>query len=396
MTHFNNYLHDDFPISIVINVGAEFTFKNFKEIEGHFDKEIQFYEDIKLLYNRNVINFASTAKKGVRDLINKTRQEGFVFEDLVIEIKNYIESKYKNSGIVSFNSREGIWLLQNKDLPTNRLFGAFEYFQNKVKKREGNSDMNSRLGEVSAYLFDKGISTSFKSEKDKYETFYKNYIEKRDQLKLDVENIRKLNEEFKKNFDDQKDFYIQEFNRQVEIHKVKMSESEDFYEKKLAVKNAVTYWKEKANKHLRNSWVFGGISFLLMFIALYFLYSFGNYILDIDMNAVDSKGKRLLDEKGALQLWVYGFFLVGVTLSIWFIRLIVKVFLSNLHLLSDAKERETMILTYLAFEREENTLEPGDRNLILPAIFRVSTNGYIKDDSTPNSPINIIAKKFTD
>ena len=85
-----------------------------------------------------------------------------------------------------------------------------------------------------------------------------------------------------------------------------------------------------------------------------------------------------------------------MTLIIWFIRLVVKVFLSNLHLLSDANERETMILTYLAFEREENTLKDTDRDLILPSIFRVSANGFIKDDSSPNSPINIITKKFTE
>lgn len=63
---------------------------------------------------------------------------------------------------------------------------------------------------------------------------------------------------------------------------------------------------------------------------------------------------------------------------------------------SDAKERETMIMTYLAFEREEQVLNKEDRNLILPSIFRVSSNGIIKEDSSPSPIMNFFTKGSTD
>lgn len=89
---------------------------------------------------------------------------------------------------------------------------------------------------------------------------------------------------------------------------------------------------------------------------------------------------------------VYAFFIVSLAIVVWIIRLLVKVFLSNLHLLSDAKERETIIMTYLALEREEQVLKKEDKELILPSIFRTSSHGIIKDDSSPNPVMNILTK----
>ena len=175
-----------------------------------------------------------------------------------------------------------------------------------------------------------------------------------------------------------------------------MTKSEEFYEKKLAVKKAVTYWTKKAKSHRRNSWIFGIVAGILMITCLIVILFVGKSIVGFDLTDENGIGRKVLTETGGLQLWVYGFFIVCMTLIIWFIRLLVKVFLSNLHLLSDAKERETMIQTYLAFEREEDILKETDRDLILPSIFRVSSDGFIKEDSTPNSPINIKTKRFTE
>ena len=144
-----------------------------------------------------------------------------------------------------------------------------------------------------------------------------------------------------------------------------MSEAEEFYEKKLAVKNAVTYWSKKAESHKTNSYIFGIIAGLLMIVSIIGIFNLGKYIIGLELTDVNGIGRKILTATGALQLCVYVFFIISMTLIIWFIRLLVKVFLSNLHLLSDAKERETMIQTYLAFEREENTLKDTDRDLIL-------------------------------
>lgn len=49
-------------------------------------------------------------------------------------------------------------------------------------------------------------------------------------------------------------------------------------------------------------------------------------------------------------------------------------------------------MTYLALEREEQVLKKEDKELILPSIFRTSSHGIIKDDSSPNPVMNILTK----
>ena len=234
-----------------------------------------------------------------------------------------------------------------------------------------------------------------KDQKERADEILKELLDIREENKKLNQTIQKRNTDWETTFKNQKTKVALRFDEEYDRHKSKMEESEDFYEKKLAVKNAVTYWSTKAKNHQINSFIFGGIAGLLMICAVIMVFNSGKYIIGLDLNDANGIGRKILTEKGALQLWVYGFFIISMTLVIWFIRLLVKVFLSNLHLLSDAKERETMIQTYLAFEREENTLKDTDRDLILPSIFRVSANGFIKDDATPNTPINIITKKFT-
>lgn len=63
------------------------------------------------------------------------------------------------------------------------------------------------------------------------------------------------------------------------------------------------------------------------------------------------------------------------------VRLASKIFISHLHLQTDAHERITMIQTYLAMLRNDEAVKEEDRNLILQALFRPSPTGYIKDDS---------------
>ncbi len=253
------------------------------------------------------------------------------------------------------------------------------------------------------------IEPDFESEKEQYKSFYSEIVLQKDEVLkelLDIreenkklnQTIKKQNTDWEKTFNSQKTEVAKKFDDEYTRHKSKMlTESEDFYEKKLAVKNAVTYWSKKAKSHQKNSFIFGGIAGLLMVITVIAIFMLGKYIIGLDLTDKTGDGLKILTETGALQLWVYGFFIISMTIVwLWFIRLLVKVFLSNLHLLSDAKERETMIQTYLAFEREEKTLKDTDRDLILPSIFRVSANGFIKDDSTPNTPISIITKKFTE
>ena len=405
MPNMNQYLTEDFPKNLSIDIGAKHSFKNYEKLIDWTNKELEFYNKIGNPGN-SVHTFTQYLKNNIQSKFNQNRNEKFTAENLIDELKSFIESTYKSQGLIASKSKEGVWLLKQHNENSSLTLGSFNYFQNKIKG-VSNNNTTQRDGEFSAYLFDNGIQPDFETEKNQYQSVYDEIVQQKDEIikeLLDIreenkslnDTIKEQNENWESTFALQKEDVAKRFDDEFDRHKSKMTKSEEFYEKKLAVKSAVTYWSDKAKSHIRNSYIFGTIGGILMIIKFIGIILLGKYIINLDLTNANGTGRKILTETGALQLWVYGFFIVCMTLIIWFIRLIVKVFLSNLHLLSDAKERETMIQTYLAFEREENTLKETDRDLILPSIFRISTNGFIKEDSTPNSPINIITKKFTE
>ena len=399
MPTFTHYFTEDFPKPISINLnGTRHSFSNFTKYQEWYKKQLEFYQKIGNPGNAQN-TFQAFIINQVEDIFNSNRPEEYNFKNLSDDFKSFIETTFQNYGLIDYASIEGKWLIKQLSNNPSIVPSAANYFLSKKTNANGNAQ---RDGELAAYLFDKGYAPDFESEKQKYEEFYDVIVQERDDLFEEIQRLKSEQESLLKDSDEQKSWWAETFDKQLEDakkrfneeaerHETKMKESEEFYEKKLAVKNAVVYWTEKAKEHKTNSWIFGLISGGLMIGMLITIICFGNYFLGLDLTK--GTGAKLLTKTGALQLWVYGFFIISVTMVIWIIRLLVKVFLSNLHQLSDANERATMIQTYLAFEREEKTFTEKDKELVLPSIFRTSTHGIIKEDSAPNTPMNIFMGK---
>ena len=99
------------------------------------------------------------------------------------------------------------------------------------------------------------------------------------------------------------------------------------------------------------------------------------------LKEINSKDGTLKDPEFITLMSNYAVYFFLISILIWISRIILKIALSNLHLSEEAREKKTMILTYLALIKEGAGLEEKDRKLILEAIFRPSTNGLIKDES---------------
>ena len=141
---------------------------------------------------------------------------------------------------------------------------------------------------------------------------------------------------------------------------------------------SVTYWKDKEKIHKNLSIVFGIASFCAI-VGLASGLGFGSYEL-------------LMSEGSKPPYWKLAIFGVIAVLGVWLTRIIVRIFLSHLHLETDAKERVTMIQTYLALLREEQALNEDEKKLILQTLFRPSTTGIIKDDGIPPSWLDIVSR----
>lgn len=138
------------------------------------------------------------------------------------------------------------------------------------------------------------------------------------------------------------------------------------YDEKLALQSSVTYWGLKKDSHNLVMWATGIISVLVAAgTAAGFIWVAHKFF------------QGTLAE---VQVWKFGVLVAISTFGVWLTRLFGKIFIANLHLRTDAQERETMILTYLAMLREGDVLKAEERELILQVVFRPSTSGYIKDD----------------
>ena len=79
-------------------------------------------------------------------------------------------------------------------------------------------------------------------------------------------------------------------------------------------------------------------------------------------------------------------------LAFWFLRILSKIFLSQLHAWSDAQERVVMVKTYLSLLQDDKALDGNDRRLVLEALFRPSPTGIIKDDGVPPALFDAISR----
>ncbi|MCW1887710.1 DUF6161 domain-containing protein [Luteolibacter flavescens] len=148
------------------------------------------------------------------------------------------------------------------------------------------------------------------------------------------------------------------------------------YDEHMALKAPASYWSGKNHLHTRKmeklrNWVV--IASLAAFAGI----SLSAYILLPEFYPKDTVPWRSL-----------GIFLLVCTFALSFVRLTIKLMLSNLHLAADAEERTIMIRTFMALLRRTSAqegLKKEDVAIVLAPIFRPSTSGIIKDDGGPTS-----------
>jgi hypothetical protein len=81
-------------------------------------------------------------------------------------------------------------------------------------------------------------------------------------------------------------------------------------------------------------------------------------------------------------------FTIVSAITIYVLRIAVKMAMSSYHLSRDAKEREQLTYFYLALIQEKG-VDPKERELILKSLFSRSNTGLIKGDDAPEIPLNI-------
>jgi Family of unknown function (DUF6161) len=164
-----------------------------------------------------------------------------------------------------------------------------------------------------------------------------------------------------------------DFDKLKVDHERAMEALRKTFREELALRAPAEYWKTKRDGHHKWAWVTGTVSFSAIGGAAAVL---GWQVHDL---LVKTPAGAVPDTWRLAVLALIGVF------TVWALRLVVRMFLSHLHLLTDAGERVVMVQTYLSLLEGDRLTSKEDRQLILQALFRPAADGIVKDEGVPFS-----------
>lgn len=246
------------------------------------------------------------------------------------------------------------------------LIEKFNIIQTSPKGRKNAADsaFEQLRGKAEALVSDKTIA---------YDELQRNFASIQ-------ENINSVSNEQLSSFDEAQKNRNTSFTDLVESHSKELASLRKTFREELALRAPAEYWETKRTKHAKYSWITGVISFSGIGASGYGLYWLIGDLLKNTAKAATPES------------WRVAFLALAGLFAIWAVRLIVRMFLSNLHLASDADERVVMIKTYLSLIEGDQLSSNEDRQLILKALFRPTTDGLVKDEGIPPSFLEFLSR----
>ena len=172
-----------------------------------------------------------------------------------------------------------------------------------------------------------------------------------------------------------------DFETLVNEHKVEMENLRKTFREEIALRAPAEYWETKRTGHVHMARITGGLSFAGIVGAAAVLSWFVHDLL------------RNTAPNAAPETWrVAVLVLIGI-FTVWGVRLLVRMFLSHLHLMTDAAERVVMLRTYLSLLEGDRLASKEDRQLILQALFRPASDGIVKDEGLPPSMFEFLTRQ---
>lgn len=352
------------------------------------------FEDLK----SSMIKLASYSENSLQNRFNTDFQN---FKS------NLIKAKINaNSFIFLYDSSETDFLLSVYKNSRNSFKGAFDFITgSKINHTNTNNDIYYFTGLLLAYEFRQQGNSEILRRRDnetanlsRIRKKYNDYIVEAEQqlnsnlsnakenLSNHFETVDQLKQEKEKNFNDWFSGVQFGFDTFFSNSNESIKNNEDLYREKLRLEAPAKYWNDRAkklktesDKHLdlliRIS-LFGSSTLLIILLAIG-----NNYYSNIFNDTVKGIKWSLI-------------LITIVSLLVFIIRILAKLYMSSLHLSRDAEEREQLTHFYLALKKD-TTIEPEERQLILQSLFSRADTGLLKEDSSPTMPSSSIIEKFT-
>lgn len=158
------------------------------------------------------------------------------------------------------------------------------------------------------------------------------------------------------------------------------------YEESMALQAPSKYWRDKAKIHKRSE------TWAAWRLAGFFIAAGVGLTIAFFLTAT-----FFLQAEADPRTSVYFVASAGLAtvagLVLWLGRLLTRLYLSEHHLRKDAEERRIMTTTYLALMRK-GAAEDKDRQVILSALFRNSSDGIVKDDGAADIGLSALVSRL--
>lgn len=314
-------------------------------------------------------------------------------QDPIRALKNTIEANVNGQSFWLSSSEKGGFLLSvlEKRGPTAAA-GAYVSLGGTYSPQNQPIHPQYIDGVIDAFLFRNEIDWTATVHREALEKLKSQYAGNIADQKKKAEQLAESNEilnvHFSKTLKEKKEALdslhasqTQEFADLLVQHENNLKAIEVAYDQKLALLKPVQYWnaRRKAhNKKAKKYAIASAIAGLLLFLAL------GGIAYDLFLNVPAGEQPKP---------WQVGVFAVAAFFAIWFERILVRLFVSNMHLGTDAEERVTMLQTYLSIIREGSDFAPEDKKLILERLFYPAADGLVKDDAAPPTFLEFLSRK---
>jgi hypothetical protein len=199
-------------------------------------------------------------------------------------------------------------------------------------------------------------------------------------FEVTAEQVRVLQERQKSLFDELQAARQSEHATLIAKHTEQMINIEATFKRELSLRSAVEYLNTRSTEHKKLATVFGWVAAGV------------GAVLTGLVGWAGWKTFGATDEVSHTELAV-GVLLA--TLAFWLLRILVRVFLSNLHLSTDMRTRATFVHTYLALINEGGAIKEEDRALVIGLVFRPTSDGLVRDDATPPGLWDLLSKRAT-
>lgn len=303
------------------------------------------------------------------------------------ELRNHFEPFVSGSLIFSGSAR-GIFLqdLKGKDKREKEAAaGALWYFQQRGGQARVTRD--SLRGLTEAVFFEHGIKGAGVAERKIFDDLSARLRDTENQYRTSLDEQKNSSDKFSEAaaglLSGQKLTHEQlvtgqttTFESLLNATKSKLEIFEQIYNQKLATSAPVTYWQRKRVAH--------NLFSVVMAVSIGLTFWFGGLQL---ADIVKLFLKDAVPKPSEIAIVI-----ISGTLLIWLLRILVRLFLSQIHLAQVAAERVVMMQAYLSLLKEQASLQERDRSLIIEMLFRPSATGIVKDDATPPGLAEIISR----